>query len=235
MRRHRQPRRRGEASRARRGKRPIETCVGLLRALRAPYANQTPALAVVLALIGDLIDKMQVDNTAAFKIDRGFESKIGFGVPKEPQIEAPKRQPRGGLICVAYFKILGAVRALRRRAVAPGAMLTERPSSRKAPVAEAENIPPPPRRGGRPSKPVDAAGLPQTSSAPSPTTWISMWRGRSKRRSANTEPSPKAASASDERIRATATVTAASARLSSARSRCCFASPPPKVRARLGS
>ena len=58
-----------------------------------------------------------------------------------------------------YFKILGAVRALRRRAVAPGAMLTERPSSRKAPVAEAENIPPPPRRGGRPSKPVDAAGL----------------------------------------------------------------------------
>ena len=51
-------------------------------------------------------------------------------------------------------------------------MLTERPSSRKAPVAEAENIPPPPRRGGRPSKPVDAAGLPQTSSAPSPTTWI---------------------------------------------------------------
>ena len=56
------------------------------------YANQTPALAVVLALIGDLIDKMQVDNTAAFKIDRGFESKIGFGVPKGPQIEAPKRQ-----------------------------------------------------------------------------------------------------------------------------------------------
>jgi len=27
-----------------------------------------------------LIDKMQVDNTTAFKIDRGFESKIGFGV-----------------------------------------------------------------------------------------------------------------------------------------------------------
>ena len=107
MRRHRWPRCRGEASRARRGKRPIETCVGLK------------------------------------------------AVPP-----------------VFYFKILGAVRALRRRAVAPGAMLTERPSSRKAPVAEAENIPPPPRRGGRPSKPVDAAGLPQTSSAPSPTTWI---------------------------------------------------------------
>ena len=61
---------------------------------------------------------------------------------------------------------------LRRRVVTPGAMLTERPSSRKAPVAEAENIPPPPRRGGRPSKPVDAAGRAQTSSAPSPTTWI---------------------------------------------------------------
>ncbi|ACO69848.1 hypothetical protein MICPUN_62136 [Micromonas commoda] len=51
-------------------------------------------------------------------------------------------------------------------------MLTERPSSRKAPVAEAENIPPPPRRGGRPSKPVDAGGPARTSSAPSPTTWI---------------------------------------------------------------
>ena len=61
---------------------------------------------------------------------------------------------------------------MRRRAVAPGAMLTERPSSRKAPVAEAENIPPPPRRGGRPSKPVDAGGPARTSSAPSPTTWI---------------------------------------------------------------
>ncbi len=113
MRRHRRPRCRGEASRARRGKRPIETCVGLKAV--------PPVLYLYLYL---------------------------------------------------YFKILGAVRALRRRAVAPGAMLTERPSSRKAPVTEAENIPPPPRRGGRPSKPVDAAGLAQTSSAPSPTTWI---------------------------------------------------------------
>ena len=54
------------------------------------YANQTPALAVVLALIGDLIDKMQVENTTAFKIDRGFESKIGLGYRPVPQIEAPK-------------------------------------------------------------------------------------------------------------------------------------------------
>ena len=50
------------------------------------YANQTPALAVVLALIGDLIDKMQVENTTAFKIDRGFESKIGLGY--RPTFEA---------------------------------------------------------------------------------------------------------------------------------------------------
>ena len=60
------------------------------------YANQTPALAVVLALIGDLIDKMQVENTTAFKIDRGFESKIGLGYRPVPQIEAPKRQLRWG-------------------------------------------------------------------------------------------------------------------------------------------
>jgi len=68
----------------------------LVRTFSNSYANQTPALAVVLALIGDLIDKMQVDNTTAFKVDRGFESKIGFGVQPAPQIEAPKRQQRGG-------------------------------------------------------------------------------------------------------------------------------------------
>ena len=59
----------------------------LVRTFFTSYANQPPALAVVLALIGDLIDKMQVDNTTVFKIDRGFESKIGFGVPKRSRLQ----------------------------------------------------------------------------------------------------------------------------------------------------
>ena len=67
-----------------------------MRTFSTSYANQPPALAVVLALIGDLIDKMQVDNTAAFKIDHGFESKIQSRGTKYPEIEAPKRQQRGG-------------------------------------------------------------------------------------------------------------------------------------------
>ena len=72
----------------------------LVRTFSTSYANQPPALAVVLALIGDLIDKMQVDNTAFFKIDHGFESKIQSRGTKYPEIEAPKRQKGGGLICV---------------------------------------------------------------------------------------------------------------------------------------
>ena len=59
-------------------------------------------------------------------------------------------------------------------------MLTERPSSRKAPVMEAENVPPPPPRGRavKPrDRPVAVKEYPHVvaqtpAGQPSPTTWI---------------------------------------------------------------
>ena len=58
----------------------------LVRTFFASYANQPPALAVVLALIGDLIDKMQVDNTAFSKIDHGFlKVKFNLRVQSTPR------------------------------------------------------------------------------------------------------------------------------------------------------